>query len=114
MDLPAGFRQAYEMGLVSSVQMVKFLAINARPTTARFISRSIPQGLSRGFIGRLLELLQFSRLMQKMLQHDAATHCSGSKLYMLRNPNSLGYLWIKIKEVEFKPTSTLLLLLGLY
>nr|POE55458.1 hypothetical protein CFP56_45805 [Quercus suber] len=38
MDLPAGFRQAYEMGLVSSAQMVKFLAINARPTTTRFIS----------------------------------------------------------------------------
>ncbi|KAK6135412.1 hypothetical protein DH2020_030831 [Rehmannia glutinosa] len=53
MDLPAGFRQAYEMGLVSSAQMVRFLAINARPTTARFISRSLPQGLSRAFIGRI-------------------------------------------------------------
>ncbi|KAL6494532.1 hypothetical protein OROGR_031332 [Orobanche gracilis] len=52
MDLPAGFRQAYEMGLVSSAQMVRFLAINARPTTARFISRSLPQGMSRAFIGR--------------------------------------------------------------
>ncbi|KAH0707901.1 hypothetical protein KY289_012977 [Solanum tuberosum] len=58
MDLPAGLRQAYEMaivlliqGLVSSAQMVKFLAINARPTTARFISRSLPQGLSRAFTG---------------------------------------------------------------
>ncbi|KAF1867205.1 hypothetical protein Lal_00049634 [Lupinus albus] len=54
MDLPAGFRQAYEMGLVSSAQMVKFLAINARPTTSRFISRTFPQGMSRAFIGRLL------------------------------------------------------------
>ncbi|OIW18084.1 hypothetical protein TanjilG_08554 [Lupinus angustifolius] len=54
MDLPAGFRQAYEMGLVSSAQMVKFLAINARPTTSRFISRAFPQGMSRTFIGRLL------------------------------------------------------------
>ncbi|RVW79808.1 LINE-1 retrotransposable element ORF2 protein [Vitis vinifera] len=52
MDLPAGLRQAYEMGLVSSAQMVKFLAINARPTTARFISRTLPQGMSRAFIGR--------------------------------------------------------------
>ncbi|KAL7227849.1 hypothetical protein ACSBR1_022681 [Camellia fascicularis] len=52
MDLPAGMRQAYEMGLVSSAQMVKFLAINARPTTARFISRMLPQGMSRAFIGR--------------------------------------------------------------
>ncbi|OIW17912.1 hypothetical protein TanjilG_19881 [Lupinus angustifolius] len=54
MDLPAGFRQAYEMGLVSSAQMVKFLATNARPTTSRFISRTFPQGMSRAFIGRLL------------------------------------------------------------
>ncbi|KAJ9687378.1 hypothetical protein PVL29_016030 [Vitis rotundifolia] len=53
MDLPAGLRQAYEMGLVSSAQMVKFLAINARPTTARFISRTLPQGMSRAFIGRI-------------------------------------------------------------
>ncbi|XP_042496894.1 protein RETICULATA-RELATED 1, chloroplastic-like [Macadamia integrifolia] len=53
-DLPAGIRQAYEMGLVSSAQMVKFLAINARPTTARFISRALPQGLFRQFIGRMI------------------------------------------------------------
>ncbi|PNX84809.1 hypothetical protein L195_g040872 [Trifolium pratense] len=52
MDLPAGFRQAYEMGLVSSAQMVKFLAMNARPTAERLISRKLPQGLSRSFIGR--------------------------------------------------------------
>ncbi|KAF9690210.1 hypothetical protein SADUNF_Sadunf01G0171900 [Salix dunnii] len=54
MDLPAGFRQAYEMGLVSSAQMVKFLAINARPTTTRFISRALPEAISRAFIGRAL------------------------------------------------------------
>ncbi|GLT27883.1 hypothetical protein SLA2020_028520 [Shorea laevis] len=54
MDLPTGFRQAYEMGLVSSAQMVKFLAMNARPTTSRFISRALPQGISRAFIGRML------------------------------------------------------------
>ncbi|KAM7252419.1 hypothetical protein ACFE04_024302 [Oxalis oulophora] len=52
MDLPAGIRQAYEMGLVSSAQMVKFLAINARPTTVRYISRGLPEGISRAFIGR--------------------------------------------------------------
>ncbi|TQD87989.1 hypothetical protein C1H46_026487 [Malus baccata] len=52
MDLPAGFRQAYEMGLISSAQMVKFLATNARPTTTRFISRALPDGISRAFIGR--------------------------------------------------------------
>ncbi|CAN0880960.1 Protein RETICULATA-RELATED 1, chloroplastic [Linum grandiflorum] len=54
MDLPAGIRQAYEMGLVSSAQMVKVLAINARPTTTRFIARTLPQSISRAFIGRML------------------------------------------------------------
>ncbi|CAL5438834.1 unnamed protein product [Camellia sinensis] len=38
MDLPAGMQQAYEMGLVSSAQMVKFLAINARAFIGRMIA----------------------------------------------------------------------------
>ncbi|XP_019169722.1 PREDICTED: protein RETICULATA-RELATED 1, chloroplastic-like isoform X2 [Ipomoea nil] len=74
MDLPAGLRQAYEMGLVSSAQMVKFLAINARPTTARFISRSIPQGLSRGFIGRMIADPAF--LYKFLLEQAATIGCS--------------------------------------
>ncbi|KAF8376726.1 hypothetical protein HHK36_031605 [Tetracentron sinense] len=44
-------RLVLQEGLVSSAQMVRFLAINARPTTARFISRALPQGISRAFIG---------------------------------------------------------------
>lgn len=76
VNLPAGLRQAYEMvstylyqpfegrlfhnmlhiwtlqGLVSSAQMVRFLAINARPTAARAVSRTLPDWLSRAFIGR--------------------------------------------------------------
>ncbi|KAH7575709.1 hypothetical protein JRO89_XS02G0200400 [Xanthoceras sorbifolium] len=70
MDLPAGLRQAYEMGLVSSAQMVKFLAINARPTTTRFISRSLPQGLSRAFIGRMIADPSF---LYKLLLEQVAT-----------------------------------------
>ncbi|KAK8263451.1 hypothetical protein V6Z12_D12G044200 [Gossypium hirsutum] len=70
MDLPAGFRQAYEMGLVSSAQMVKFLAINARPTTSRFISRTLPQGMSRAFIGRMLADPAF---LYRLLWEEAAT-----------------------------------------
>ncbi|KAG9141859.1 hypothetical protein Leryth_013987 [Lithospermum erythrorhizon] len=70
MDLPAGLRQAYEMGLVSSAQLVKYIAINARPTTARFISRSIPQGLSRAFIGRMIADPAF---MYKLLLEQVAT-----------------------------------------
>ncbi|KAF8411797.1 hypothetical protein HHK36_004356 [Tetracentron sinense] len=70
MDLPAGLRQAYEMGLVSSAQMVRFLAINARPTTARFISRTLPQGISRAFIGRMIADPAF---LSKLLLEQAAT-----------------------------------------
>ncbi|KAL9321472.1 hypothetical protein ACSQ67_013311 [Phaseolus vulgaris] len=74
MDLPAGLRQAYEMGLVSSAQMVKFLAINARPTTSRFISRTLPQTLSRSFIGRLLADPAF--LYRLVLEEVATVGCS--------------------------------------
>ncbi|KAK2655757.1 hypothetical protein Ddye_008809 [Dipteronia dyeriana] len=70
MDLPAGLRQAYEMGLVSSAQMVKFLAINARPTTTRFIARSLPQGLSRAFVGRMIADPSF---LYKLLLEQVAT-----------------------------------------
>ncbi|KAL1564693.1 protein RETICULATA-RELATED 1, chloroplastic-like [Salvia divinorum] len=74
MDLPAGFRQAYEMGIVSSAQLVKFLAINARPTTARFISRSIPQGLSRAFIGRMIADPAF--MLRLLLEQASTIGCS--------------------------------------
>lgn len=70
MDLPAGFRQAYEMGLVSSAQMVRFLSINARPTANRLISRKLPQALSRAFIGRLLADPAF---MYRFLLEEVAT-----------------------------------------
>ncbi|XP_010272809.1 PREDICTED: protein RETICULATA-RELATED 1, chloroplastic-like [Nelumbo nucifera] len=70
MDLPAGLRQAYEMGLVSSAQMVRFLTINARPTTARFISRALPGGVSREFIGRMIADPAF---LYKLLLEQATT-----------------------------------------
>ncbi|KAM1331990.1 hypothetical protein TB1_043640 [Malus domestica] len=70
MDLPAGFRQAYEMGLISSAQMVRFLATNARPTTTRFISRALPDGISRAFIGRMLADPAF---LYRFLLEQAAT-----------------------------------------
>lgn len=70
MDLPAGFRQAYEMGLVSSAEMVRFLSMNARPTTARFISRSLPQSVSRAFNGRMLADPNF---LYKLLLEQVAT-----------------------------------------
>ncbi|XP_074274997.1 protein RETICULATA-RELATED 5, chloroplastic-like [Silene latifolia] len=70
MDLPEGFRQAYEMGLVSSAQMVKLLAIHARPTTVRAIARGLPQGISRAFIGRMIADPAF---LYKLLLEQATT-----------------------------------------
>ncbi|KAL7003492.1 hypothetical protein U1Q18_004646 [Sarracenia purpurea var. burkii] len=74
MDLPSGLRQAYEMGLISSAQMVKFLAINARPTTSRFISRMLPQGMSRAFIGRMIADPAF--LYRLLLEQAGTIGCS--------------------------------------
>ena len=76
MDLPTGFQKAYDMvwyfsnyvllaknyldiyqlkfylqGLVSSIQMVKFLELNGQPTTTRFIPQALPKGMSQAFIG---------------------------------------------------------------
>ncbi|KAJ8754941.1 hypothetical protein K2173_015453 [Erythroxylum novogranatense] len=70
MDLPAGLRQAYEMGLVSSAQMVKFLAINARPTITRSLSRACPQEISRAFIGRMIADPAF---LYRLILDQAAT-----------------------------------------
>ncbi|CAN4108077.1 unnamed protein product [Withania somnifera] len=70
MDLPSGFRQAYEMGLVSSAQMVKFLSYNARPTVDRFISRLLPEGLARAFNGRKIADPAF---LHKLLLDQATT-----------------------------------------
>lgn len=53
-DLPAGIRQAVELGLISSAQMVRFLSVNARPTITRKLSRAVPQPISRAIIGRIL------------------------------------------------------------
>ncbi|KAM3255229.1 hypothetical protein ACQJBY_048545 [Aegilops geniculata] len=54
ISLPAGLRQAYEMGLVSSAQVVRFLSVFSRPTHTRSFSRALPGWLSRGLVGRTL------------------------------------------------------------
>ncbi|KAM0940259.1 hypothetical protein DsansV1_C19g0162051 [Dioscorea sansibarensis] len=74
VNLPAGLRQAYEMGLVSSAQMVRYLAINARPTTSRYIARTMPESLSRAFIGRMIADPSF--LYKLLLEQTATIGCS--------------------------------------
>ncbi|KAG6517223.1 hypothetical protein ZIOFF_020603 [Zingiber officinale] len=73
-NLPAGLRQAYELGLVSSAQMVRFLAINARPTVSRAISRTVPEWLSRAFIGRMIADPAF--LLKLLLEETMTCACS--------------------------------------
>ncbi|KAG0479968.1 hypothetical protein HPP92_010826 [Vanilla planifolia] len=69
-DLPAGLRQACEMGLLSSAQLVRFLSINARPTIPRLISRALFPSLSRAFIGRMIADPCF---LFKLILEQAAT-----------------------------------------
>ncbi|KAJ3701685.1 hypothetical protein LUZ61_005390 [Rhynchospora tenuis] len=81
MNLPAGLRQAYEMGLVSSAEIVKFFTVNARPTTSRFISRLLPESISRAFVGRIIADPAF---LYKLLLESAATVAT-TTLWELRN-----------------------------
>lgn len=53
-DLPAGLRQAMELGFISSAQMVRYISHFGRPTLARLLSRAIPSSASRAFIGRMI------------------------------------------------------------
>ncbi|XP_078158029.1 plant/protein, putative (DUF3411) isoform X2 [Carex rostrata] len=81
LNLPAGLRQAYEMGLVSTTQLVKFLTLNSRPTTTRFISRALPESISRAFVGRILADPAF---LYKLLLESAATIAT-STLWEFKN-----------------------------
>lgn len=53
-SLPGGIRMAVEMGIVSSLALVRFMTVNVRPSVVRAVSRSTPQAFSRGFVGRLM------------------------------------------------------------
>ncbi|KAG6482218.1 hypothetical protein ZIOFF_058849 [Zingiber officinale] len=81
IDLPAGLRQAYELGLVSSAQMVQFLAFNARPTVTRAVSRSTPEWLSRAFIGRMIADPSF---LYKLILEESVT-CAYSAWWEFKN-----------------------------
>ncbi|KAJ4962146.1 hypothetical protein NE237_022085 [Protea cynaroides] len=70
LDLTQKQSKSSPEGLLSSAQLVKFLSINARPTAARLISRALPQGLSRQFIGRMIADPAF---LYKLILEEAAT-----------------------------------------
>jgi hypothetical protein len=53
-SLPGGIRMAVEMGIVSSLALVRFMSVNVRPSIVRAVSRGTPQAFSRAFVGRLM------------------------------------------------------------
>eukprot|EP00250_Pteridium_aquilinum_P005022 c15185_g1_i1 orf=381-1931(-) len=74
-DLPAGLRQAVELGFISSAQMVRYLSHIGRPTVARHISRAIPPSASRAFVGRMIADPSF---LYKMCWEQFVTVAYGS------------------------------------
>jgi hypothetical protein len=53
-DLPAILRQSVAMGLFSSAQLVRFLAMDVRPGALRSLTRALPPRAARGVVGRLM------------------------------------------------------------
>uniref|UniRef100_A0A803MGL3 Uncharacterized protein n=1 Tax=Chenopodium quinoa TaxID=63459 RepID=A0A803MGL3_CHEQI len=54
LELPAGIRQACELGAVSSAQLVKYLMNEARPSFTRALHRRLHKDMSREFLGRIM------------------------------------------------------------
>jgi hypothetical protein len=73
--LPAILRQAVQMGLFSSQQLVRFCAMDNRPTVTRTVQRSLPTSVSRGLVGRMMADPAF---VQKLLMESVI--CTGSSL----------------------------------
>lgn len=69
-SLPLIMRQAVEMGLFSSAQLVRFCAMDNRPNVTRTVSRLLPASFSRGLVGRMMADPAF---LQKLLMEQAIT-----------------------------------------
>ncbi|MCO5550477.1 hypothetical protein L7F22_003964 [Adiantum nelumboides] len=74
-ELPAGLRQAVELGFISSAQMARYLSYIGRPTLARLLSRAMPPSPSRAFVGRMIADPSF---LYKLLWEQAVTIAYGS------------------------------------
>jgi hypothetical protein len=75
--LPLILRQAVQMGLFSSQQLVRFCAMDNRPTITRTVQRSLPTSVSRGLVGRMMADPAF---MQKLIMESCIT-AGGSLLW---------------------------------
>lgn len=72
-SLPLILRQAVEMGLFSSAQLVRFCAMDNRPNVTRTVSRLLPASFSRGLVGRMMADPAF---LQKLLMEQVVTAAS--------------------------------------
>eukprot|EP00899_Mesostigma_viride_P002659 jgi/Mesvir1/12394/Mv00567-RA.1 len=89
-SLPVGFRQAVEMGLVSTAQLSRFLAMDIRPTLARTVARATPAPLSRAFIGRLMADPAFAT---KLAIEQAITFVTAVQQEVKARGDKLGAEW---------------------
>lgn len=51
---PSRFSALILQGIVSSLQLARFLSVDCRPTIVRAVSRHMPLSQSRAFVGRLM------------------------------------------------------------
>lgn len=102
-DLPLVLRQAVQMGLFSSAQLVRFLSMDVRPNVARAVSRVSNPEFSREFIGRLMADPAFA---QKLIIEQSIT-AGGSVFYEWRHRgDNFG------KELDFVAANTLALMVA--
>ena len=52
-NVPTAIRMAIEMGMISSMQLARFMSVDIRPSVVRTVARSTPWA-SRAFVGRLM------------------------------------------------------------
>jgi hypothetical protein len=64
-----------ELGLVSSLQLVRFLAVDCRPTLVRAAHRVLPTASARAFVGRLMADPSF---LAKLAVEQAITVAAGT------------------------------------
>lgn len=99
-DMPLIIRQAVEMGLFSSAQLVRFMQMDYRPTVTRALSRKVPSSISRGLVGRMMADPAF---VQKLLMEQLFT--IGSSLYWEKQQRGDRFS----KELDFVAINTLCL-----
>lgn len=80
-SLPLILQTAAQMGLLSSAQLVRFCAMDNRPTLTRWLARCLPSSASRQVVGRMMADPAF---VQKLLIENGIT--------------AAGTLWYEVEQ----------------